>query len=114
MLPERPVSDGLDARLERDALWRHVKELPTRQRAVLVLRFYEDMSEVDTAVMLGVSVGTVKSQCARAIASLRTRLGEQGIEPAAGTLAPGTGLAAGVQPAAGALTAPNDREAVAS
>jgi RNA polymerase sigma-70 factor (sigma-E family) len=97
MLPERPISDGLDARLERDALWRHVKELPTRQRAVLVLRFYEDMSEVDTAMMLGVSVGTVKSQCARALASLRTRLGEQGIEPAAGT-----------------LTAPGDRAGVAS
>jgi RNA polymerase sigma-70 factor (sigma-E family) len=85
-LPERPVSDGLDARLERDALWQHVKQLPTRQRAVLVLRFYEDMSEADTAAMLGVSVGTVKSQCARALASLRTRLSELGIEPAARTL----------------------------
>jgi RNA polymerase sigma-70 factor (ECF subfamily) len=86
-LPERPVSDGLEARVEREALWRHVKELPTRQRAVLVLRFYEDMSEADTAALLGVSVGTVKSQCARALAALRTRLGESGIEPAAGSLA---------------------------
>jgi RNA polymerase sigma-70 factor (ECF subfamily) len=87
ILPERPVSDGLDARLERDALWQHVKNLPTRQRAVLVLRFYEDMSEADTAAMLGVSVGTVKSQCARALAALRGRLGEMGIEPAARSLA---------------------------
>jgi len=86
ILPERSVSDGLDARLERDALWQHVKELPARQRAVLVLRFYEDMSEADTAAMLDVSIGTVKSQCARAIAALRTRLGERGIEPAVRSL----------------------------
>jgi RNA polymerase sigma-70 factor (sigma-E family) len=84
VLPERAIPDGLDARLERDALWAHVKELPARQRAVLVLRFYEDLSEVDTAALLGVSVGTVKSQCSRALATLRRRLGEQGIEPAAG------------------------------
>lgn len=84
-LPERAVSDGLDAHVERDALWAHVKELPARQRAVLVLRFYEDLSEVDTAALLGVSVGTVKSQCSRALAALRRRLGEQGIEPSAGT-----------------------------
>jgi RNA polymerase sigma-70 factor (sigma-E family) len=83
VLPEPAVSDGLDARLERDALWAHVKELPARQRAVLVLRFYEDLSEMDTAALLGVSVGTVKSQCSRALAALRRRLGEQGIEPAA-------------------------------
>jgi RNA polymerase sigma-70 factor (sigma-E family) len=83
VLPERGISDGLDARLERDALWAHVKQLPARQRAVLVLRFYEDLSEVDTAALLGVSVGTVKSQCSRALAALRQRLGEQGIEPAA-------------------------------
>jgi RNA polymerase sigma-70 factor (ECF subfamily) len=87
VLPEQPVADGLDACLERDALWRHVKALPARQRAVLVLRFFEDLSEVDTAALLGVSVGTVKSQCARALATLRARLGEDGIEPAAGLAA---------------------------
>jgi RNA polymerase sigma-70 factor (sigma-E family) len=83
VLPESATADGLDERLERDALWRHVRELPTRQRAVLVLRFYEDLSEADTARLLGVSVGTVKSQCSRALATLRLRLAEQGIEPAA-------------------------------
>jgi RNA polymerase sigma-70 factor (ECF subfamily) len=82
VLPETAIADGLDERLERDALWRQVRDLPARQRAVLVLRFYEDQSEAETARLLGVSVGTVKSQCSRALASLRQRLGEQGIEPA--------------------------------
>src|SRR5215475_15574328 len=84
VLPDTPASDGLDERLERDRLWRHVVTLPTRQRAVLVLRFYEDQSEAETARLLGVSVGTVKSQCARALATLRVRLASEGIEPAAG------------------------------
>jgi RNA polymerase sigma-70 factor (sigma-E family) len=83
VLPDMPASDGLDERLERDRLWRHVVTLPARQRAVLVLRFYEDQSEAETARLLGVSVGTVKSQCARALASLRARLAAEGIEPAA-------------------------------
>jgi RNA polymerase sigma-70 factor, ECF subfamily len=82
VLPETALADGLDERLERDALWRHVRALPARQRAVLVLRFYEDQSEAETARLLGVSVGTVKSQCSRALSTLRQRLGEQGIEPA--------------------------------
>jgi len=82
VLPESATPDGLDERLERDALWRHVQTLPARQRAVLVLRFYEDQSEAETARLLNVSVGTVKSQCSRALATLRLRLGEAGIEPA--------------------------------
>jgi RNA polymerase sigma-70 factor (ECF subfamily) len=82
VLPERAVTDE-DERLERDLLWRHVFALPARQRAVLVLRFYEDLSEVDTAGLLGVSVGTVKSQCARALSALRTRLAAEGVEAAA-------------------------------
>ena len=91
VLPDMPASDGLDERLERDRLWRHVVTLPARQRAVLVLRFYEDQSEAETARLLGVSVGTVKSQCARALASLRARLAAEGIEPAA-SLPPAAGL----------------------
>jgi len=77
VLPERAAPDGHDERLERDALWRHVQKLPARQRAVLVLRFYEDLSEAQTAALLNVSVGTVKSQCSRALASLRQRLSEE-------------------------------------
>jgi RNA polymerase sigma-70 factor (ECF subfamily) len=77
VLPEPVTSDGQEDRAERDLLWRHVLTLPTRQRAVLVLRFYEDLSEVDTAVLLGLSVGTVKSHGARGLAALRRSLGAQ-------------------------------------
>lgn len=79
-LPERPAPDRLAEHLERDALWQHVKALPARQRAVLVLRFYEDLSEAQTAATLGISVGTVKSQTSRALASLRQRLAAEGAE----------------------------------
>jgi RNA polymerase sigma-70 factor, ECF subfamily len=82
-LPDSGGPDGADERAQRDLMWRFVCTLPVRQRAVLVLRFYEDMTETDTARLLGISVGTVKSQGARALATLRRRLAEQGIEPAA-------------------------------
>jgi RNA polymerase sigma-70 factor (sigma-E family) len=82
VLPERAAPDQLEEQLERDVLWRHVKALPARQRAVLVLRFYEDMSEAQTAALLNISAGTVKSQTSRALTTLRSRLAAEGIEPA--------------------------------
>jgi RNA polymerase sigma factor (sigma-70 family) len=50
--------------------------LPERQRAVVVLRYYEDLTEAETAEVLGCSVGTVKSQAHDAIRALRRGLGE--------------------------------------
>lgn len=47
-------------------------QLPRGQRVVIVLRFYDDLTEVETAIALGVSVGTVKSQTARALKALRS------------------------------------------
>jgi RNA polymerase sigma-70 factor, ECF subfamily len=75
-MPERPVSDRVDQMAERDAMWRLLGRLPTRQRAVIVLRYYEDLSEADIALQLGLSVGTVKSHASRALATLRAHLGE--------------------------------------
>jgi RNA polymerase sigma-70 factor (sigma-E family) len=55
------------------ALWDVVQTLPRRARAVVVLRYYEELSEAETAAVLGISVGTVKSQTSRAHAALRER-----------------------------------------
>jgi len=56
---------------ERNAMWTEMSRLPRQQRAVLVLRFFEDLSERDTAQVLGVGIGTVKSTTSRALAKLR-------------------------------------------
>jgi RNA polymerase sigma-70 factor (sigma-E family) len=61
---------------ESEALWEFVQTLPKKQRAVIVLRFYEELSEAETAQVLGISVGTVKSQASRALASMRARVHE--------------------------------------
>lgn len=56
---------------DRDFLLRALADLPPRQRAVLVLRYFDDLSEAQVAEMLGCSLGTVKSHAARALARLR-------------------------------------------
>jgi RNA polymerase sigma factor (sigma-70 family) len=59
---------------ERDELWRAVRRLPRRQRACLVLRYYEDLSEREAARLLGCSVGTVKSLSSRGLDRLRREM----------------------------------------
>lgn len=59
---------------ERHALWETIRKLPAGQRACLVLRYYEDLSERETARILGSAVGTVKSQTSRALRRLRKDL----------------------------------------
>ncbi|QIX27768.1 SigE family RNA polymerase sigma factor [Nocardioides sp. JQ2195] len=60
----------------RPAVMDALEQLPPRQRAVVVLRFYEDLSVAETAEALGCSTGTVKSQTFEAFAKLRVLLGE--------------------------------------
>jgi RNA polymerase sigma-70 factor (sigma-E family) len=57
-----------------EQLWRLLAGLPTRQRAVIVLRYYEDLSEDEIARTLGCAPGTVKSQASKALAKLRAAM----------------------------------------
>ena len=57
-------------------VWRVVQQLPARQRAVIVLRYYEDLSELQIAETLGCRPGTVKSQASAALATMRGLLRE--------------------------------------
>jgi RNA polymerase sigma factor (sigma-70 family) len=67
------LQDDVDLRL---LLQRALLELPVGQRTVLVLRYFEDWTEAETARAMGVSVGTVKSQAHRALAALRANSAE--------------------------------------
>ena len=60
---------------DRDQVWQALQRLPERQRAAIVLRYYEDLPEAETADVLGVSVGTIKSQTSRGLDRLRELLG---------------------------------------
>ncbi|BEP12099.1 SigE family RNA polymerase sigma factor [Acidothermaceae bacterium B102] len=68
-LPE--VAAGVDDADTRLAVWSALRSLPPRQRAVVVLRFYEGLTEAEVARELDVTVGTVKSQTSKALAKLR-------------------------------------------
>jgi RNA polymerase sigma-70 factor (sigma-E family) len=70
--PERGYLPADLARIEGDTgLWLALGQLPTRQRAVLVLRYYEQRTDEEIAAVLGVTRGTVRSQAARALEKLR-------------------------------------------
>jgi RNA polymerase sigma-70 factor (sigma-E family) len=64
--PPDPQDDG--------DLWAQIGTLPTQQRAAIVLRYYEDLTEAQTAAVLGCTVGTVKSHTSRALSALRVKM----------------------------------------
>ena len=73
-LPEVAGGSSYDGALAHDEMWAVVSALPPRQRAVLVLRFYEDLSEQQIADVLGCRPGTVKSRLSRALTRLEAEL----------------------------------------
>ncbi|HSF37260.1 MAG TPA: SigE family RNA polymerase sigma factor [Nocardioides sp.] len=93
-LGERPVADPTDQVADRALLMAALADLPPRQRACVVLRYYEDLSVETVAEVLGCRTGTVKSQTARGLAALRVAYARHGgeladPEPAARTHAEG-------------------------
>jgi RNA polymerase sigma-70 factor (sigma-E family) len=82
------AADGTAAVDLRDALVRLMRQLPPRQRAVIVLRYWEQRTEAETAALLGCSEGTVKSAAARGLQRLRELAGSapgSGVELMEGT-----------------------------
>lgn len=73
-LPERWMDDASDGLGDRDAMTQALASLPRHQRAILVLRFYEDMSEAQIADVLAVGVGSVRSGSWRGLERLRNTL----------------------------------------
>ncbi len=73
-----------DAAAEKDTVWQAIQQLPDRQRQVVVLRYYEDLSEAATADVLGISAGTVKSSLSRGLARLEQLLAEPARDQAPG------------------------------
>jgi RNA polymerase sigma-70 factor (sigma-E family) len=76
-LPDSPAADQIEDADLRDVVQRALDRLPRQMRRAVMLRFYDDMTEPEVAAALGVSLGTVKSTVARAVAKLRqdTELG---------------------------------------
>ena len=69
---DRPSAADAYAEMElREDLWAELRALPAKMRATLVLRYFEDLGEAETADILGCSIGAVKSQCSRGLARLQ-------------------------------------------
>src|ERR1700753_864921 len=71
-LPDRSAGPGGEVTEDRIVLHRALLALSPKQRAVIVLRYFEDHTEAEAAMMLGVSISTVKTQCTRGLEKLRT------------------------------------------
>ncbi|CUR57179.1 RNA polymerase, sigma-24 subunit, ECF subfamily protein [metagenome] len=78
-LPDLRVVESAEADVDRsDVVWRGIQALAPRQRAIVVLRYYEQLSEAEIAETLGIRPGTVKSQASAALANLRLLLAAEG------------------------------------
>ena len=66
-----PAAEGAESPADVHDLMQALGRLPRRQRAVVVLRYVEDRTEAETAALMGCSIGTVKSQCSKALTKLR-------------------------------------------
>jgi RNA polymerase sigma factor (sigma-70 family) len=76
--PDHPSAEyGALLRLEQSTVVAALRKLPGRQREAIVLRYYADFSEAETAAAMGISCGAVKSHTARAMAALRADLEQQ-------------------------------------
>ena len=78
--PGHAAPDHAVAQAEHDAVWALCATLPAKQRAAVVLRYYEDLPDADIAVILDCSPATVRSQIHRALASLRTTIGTEEVK----------------------------------
>jgi RNA polymerase sigma-70 factor (sigma-E family) len=79
-VPAPAVEDAAAQVADRDLLLRALKSLPPRQRAVLVMRYWEDLPDAQIASVLNCSAGTVRSQASRALTRLRQVTGGPGTE----------------------------------
>lgn len=97
MPPDKPSGQGADwadAVVQRQDIMAALRQLPKRQRAVIVLRYFEDRPDNEIASILGVAQGTVRSQTHKALASLRTTLAGAGPAASPSTASSGRGLIA--------------------
>lgn len=74
-LPEGSSSGHGEDVVQREVVWRALQDLPARQRVAIVLRYYEDLTEPQTAAAMDCAVGTVKSQVFAGLRKLREQLG---------------------------------------
>jgi RNA polymerase sigma-70 factor (sigma-E family) len=79
-VPDTVATDGTDTRALHQYLWERLRTLPPRQRAAVVLRFYEDLPDAQIAEVLGCAVGTVRSLISRALTSLREVMGVSAVQ----------------------------------